>query len=516
MNIQYINTYLSKYKIHTAPAGKALLILNIIASFVYLSWWLQADNVGNAILFGLLLFGEIYHVFLSLAFIHTVWPTKKSRRVKYSKNKKAFAPTVDIFITVAGEPVDVVKKTALAAKNISYKNKKVHILNDGYVAKKDNWQDIVKLGNEIGVNVITRKKPGGAKAGNINHALRKTDGEIVVIFDADMVPEQQFLELTIPYFVDEKVGFVQTPQYYINQDENTVAQAAWQQQEFFFGPIMRGKDNHNAAFICGTNVAIRRTALLEAGGMFEENIAEDFLTSLFIHRNGWDSVYVPHVLATGYAPFDLLSYFKQQLRWARGSLEVLFKFNPLFMKGLAWGQKIQYLSSALFYFNGLIVFIDLIIPVMVLATGIVPVTTATTIFAFYFVPFLIINLYTLRHVSKGKFSFKAAAFTQSNFYLQLVALKAVLLKEKTAFAVTPKQAQAGKFPFLAYPHLAYLVITAIAAGLAIGREGFSASVAANLAWSIFNILMFSPYIATAFGHTEVDKETESVPIYINA
>src|SRR5690606_7694254 len=120
-------------------------------------------------------------------------------------------------------------------------------------------------------------------------------------------------------FQDKRMGFVQTPQYYKNQSDNVITQAAWQQQEFFFGPIMRGKDSYNSTFICGTNVVIRRKALEEVGGMFEENIAEDFLTSLFVHQHGWRSVYVPQVLATGFAPFDLLSYVKQQLRWARGS-----------------------------------------------------------------------------------------------------------------------------------------------------------------------------------------------------
>jgi cellulose synthase (UDP-forming) len=513
MNIEYLSNYLSKYKINTGKMPKGFLILNILVSLFYLTWWLNFSNMGNPVLYGLLLFGEIYHVFSAITFWYTIWPHKKREKLNIDSN---FSPSVDIYITVAGEPVDVVRETALAAKNIHYANKKVYILNDGFVAKKDNWQDIIALGEEIGVHVITRKIPGGAKAGNINNALRKTKGDLVLIFDADMVAEPEFLQKTVYYFQDPKMGFVQTPQYYINQNENVITQASWQQQEFFFGPIMRGKDSYNSAFICGTNVVIRRKALLEAGGMFEENIAEDFLTSLLVHQKGWKSVYVPDVLATGFAPFDLLAYFKQQLRWARGSLEVLFGFNPLFRRGLTWSQKLQYLSSALFYLNGLVVLIDIAIPIIVLFTGIVPVTATTTSFAFYFVPFLFLNLYTLYHVSRGQYSFKAAAFGQSSFYLQLLALKAVLLKEKTAFAVTPKQAQSGTFPFLAYPHIAYIVLTALAVGVAVGREGFSPSVAANVSWCAFNILLFMPFIATAFGNTALEEELKVTHSHANA
>jgi len=88
--------------------------------------------------------------------------------------------------------------------------------------------------------------------------------------------------------------------------------------------------------------------------MCETNIAEDFLTSLFVHSKGWKSVYVPEVLAEGLAPEDFMSYYKQQFRWARGSLEIIFKYNPLFNRGLSLSQKLQYLASASYYLSGVV------------------------------------------------------------------------------------------------------------------------------------------------------------------
>jgi cellulose synthase (UDP-forming) len=477
--------------------------LNVIMALIYFSWWFQFSHIGNPVLYALLFIGEVYHIIMAFAFWMTIWPHYKVKPIFLSNTYK---PSVDIFITVAGEPVSIVRETVRAARDMDYNNHKVYILNDGFVAKKENWRDIEDLAKEEGVFVITRKTPGGAKAGNINNAMRQTTGEFVVIFDADMVAHRDFLQKTIGYFQDLKVGFVQSPQYYKNHEQNVITQAAWEQQAFFFGPVMRGKDNYNSAFVCGTNVVIRRKALLEAGGVYEKSIAEDFLTSLFIHQKGYSSHYVPQVLAEGLAPEDLLSYFKQQLRWARGSLEVLFGSNPLFKSGLSLGQKIQYLASALHYLSGPIVLIDMLMPLIFLFAGISPVDATTTSFAFYFVPFMYLNLYTLYHVSNGQLSFKAIAFTQSSFTLQLMAIKAVILKENTGFSVTPKEAQSGNFISLAYPHIAYTVIAIIATAVAVWREGVNPSVAANVSWAIFNILLFVPFILSAMNKTkQVEK-----------
>src|SRR5207237_9097827 len=99
------------------------------------------------------------HVVMALTFWHTIWPRKKRRIARQLMG--TFLPSVDIFIPVAGEPIDVIKQTASAAKQIHYPNKKIYILNDGYVAKKDNWQDVENLAKELGVFCITRKYLGG-------------------------------------------------------------------------------------------------------------------------------------------------------------------------------------------------------------------------------------------------------------------------------------------------------------------------------------------------------------------
>ncbi len=473
-------------------ASKKLLLVNIAFAALYFYVITFMFEHGNPILFWLLIAGEVFHLLQIAGYCYTVWGKKIVRPFDAK-----FAAPVDVFITVCGEPVDIVRETALAALAMDYPKFKVHLLNDGRVAKKDNWKEIEQLATELGINCISRTVPGGAKAGNINNGLRQTKSPYFVVFDADHVPHPTFLRKTMGYFTDEKMGFVQTPQYYHNQFENNITQTAWRQQTLFFGPIMTGKNRHNAAFMCGTNMAISRKAILQAGGMCEFNIAEDFLTSLFIHNKGWKSVYVPEVLAEGLAPEDFLSYYKQQFRWTRGSLEVIFKYNPLFMRGLTMAQRFQYLTSASYYLSGVVVLIDALLPLIFLFTGITAVVTSTMTLALVFIPYMFLNLYALQRTSNFSYTFSAISFSISSFWLQLAAVTAVLTNQKTSFAVTSKQQIKGNFLYLVIPHLTYIGLAVIGVGVGFLREGLSASLLANLAWVMVNVLVFIPFILAA-------------------
>jgi cellulose synthase (UDP-forming) len=480
-----------------ATVGTAILYL-----FAVLFWFQH----GNPILFWLFLIGEIFHLWQITTYAYTVWDTSYNPPLPILKS----TPVVDIYITVAGEPLDVIEETARAAKNIDYPNFKIYLLNDGYVAKKDNWRDVELLAKSLGVFCITRKIPGGAKAGNVNFALKRTKGSLVAIFDADQVPHTDFLQKTVPYFTDPKLGFVQSPQYYKNAYVNMVAKGAWEQQELFFGPISRGKNRMNATFMCGTNMLIKKEAILEAGGMCETNIAEDFLTSLYIHSHGWKSLYVPEVLAEGLAPEDFISYYKQQFRWGRGSLEVVFKKNPLFIKGLSFPQKIQYLSSASFFLSGIVVAFNATLPLIFLFTGLIPLRISTMALASIFLPYMTLTIYTLQATSNFSFTFQALAFSMSSFTIHIKAIIAVLFNKKSGFDVTAKKAISGNFFRLVIPHLTYLALIAVGTGVALSREGVSSSLTSNMAWALFNIAVFLPFITSAIPALTPQMETPTI------
>ncbi len=496
----------------SAQVPRVLILIAAALSLWYLTWWFDFSRAGSITLFVLLFIGEIYHVWQSLGFLHTVWDMKKVEHKVSVTN-----PLVDIFITVCGEPVDIVEQTVRGALAINYPNFTVHILNDGKVARKENWEEIITLGKSLGVNVITREIPGGAKAGNINHALKLTSAPFFALFDADHVPHPEFLERTMGHLEDPKMAIVQSPQYYINKGENFLTRASWEQQELFFGPICIGKNRHNATFWCGTNAVVRRTAIESIGGVPEDNIAEDFCASLFIHQRGWKTLFIPEILAKGLGPTDLKSFFNQQFRWARGSLELVFRYNPFFRKGLTFAQRSQYLYSAGYYLSGLIILIDAVVPLVVLLTGIRPVEDSTGNFIIYFFPFIFITLYVLMRATNYSITFRAVQLSMSSFFIFILAAISTITGKKSAFKVTDKRAAQGNYLMYALPNIIYTVATVLIIAFALYMHGPTPHVITNAAWAIFNVVFFFPFIVVAYPwRTEANHLLEKANHRINS
>jgi cellulose synthase (UDP-forming) len=470
-------------------ATKYLLTIGAIVSVIYFIFITFFITPSNYWLYGALIVGETFHLWQIVSYIITIWDTN-------SKNtcETKFQPEVDILITVAGEPIEIIRKTAIAAKNIDYPKFNIYLLNDGFVAKKDNWKEVELLATELGINCITRRIPHGAKAGNINNALKQTKSKFFVVFDADHIPNPDFLNKTMGYFIDSKVAFVQTPQYYKNYNQNLVTEGAWRQQELFFGAICKGKNSNNSVFMCGTNMVLRKEAILEAGGMCETNIAEDFLTSLFVHSKGWKSVYVPEVLAEGLAPEDFMSYYKQQFRWARGSLEIIFKQNLLFNKGLSFIQKLQYLASASYYLSGIIFLLNMALPIIFLFTNQEPLVNSSMTIALVFIPYIYLVMYILQRSSNFTYSFKGLAFSMSSFMIHIQALIAVLSNQKNGFSITSKTQVSGNFIHLNWPHILYILTGVLGILYYIYSNGINSSLIANTTWIVLNIMIMIPFI----------------------
>lgn len=235
---------------------RLVCVLTVLAGLDYVVWrWLASVNWSAWWIAVPLVIAETYSLVDTFFFAITMW------RVKVRTGPEAPpAGTVDVFITTYDEPVDLVLTTARAAKAIRYPHS-TWILDDGdrpamraaaereglgYVTRSDDWVD----------------KPRHAKAGNLNNALFQTDGEFLLILDADQIAEPQILDSTLGYFADPKVALVQTPQFFSNVDE---ADPLGNQAPLFYGPIQQGKDGWNAAFFCGSNAVLRRDALMELG-----------------------------------------------------------------------------------------------------------------------------------------------------------------------------------------------------------------------------------------------------------
>jgi cellulose synthase (UDP-forming) len=231
--------------------------------------------------------------------------------------------------------------------------------------------------------------------------------------------------------------------------------------------------------------------------MCADSIAEDFATGMFMHEQGYKSFYHSEVLAEGLAPEDFHSYTKQQYRWARGALDVLFKYRLLTRRGLSWSQKIQYLASVSYFLSAPVTVFNMLLPVLFLYFGFIPVQISTMLLALVFVPYILLILTALSKSSNYRFTYRAVSFAISSFWIHLQAIWSALLGKKTTFAITSKEAVAGNYTKLVAPHLLYIALVIGGIPLSVMREGWSASVVNNLAWACFSIGIMLPFVQAA-------------------
>ena len=168
------------------------------------------------------------------------------------------------------------------------------------------------------------------------------------------MPLPNYAERILGYFRDPDVAYVVGPQCYAN-DETFVTRAAESQQFPFHSLIQRAANRYNAAMLVGTNNAIRISALRAVGGL-SDSITEDMATGLKFHtrRNAasgrrWKSVYTPDVLAVGEGPSSWGDFFSQQMRWSRGTFEVLLKEMIFRLPRLSPGRALHYILITTFY-----------------------------------------------------------------------------------------------------------------------------------------------------------------------
>lgn len=237
---------------------RVLVILTLSLGTNYVVWrWFESVNWDVWWIAVPLILAETYSLIDAFLFGITMWRVKE-RGEPMSPDPAA---TVDVFVTTYNEPIDLVMVTATAAKRIRYPHN-TWVLDDGA------RPEMREAAEAAGIGYITRdpgiwaNMPRHAKAGNLNNALFATEGEFLMILDADQIPDPQILDRTLGYFRDPKVAIVQTPQFFTNV---TDSDPLGSQAPLFYGPIQKGKDGWNAAFFCGSNAVLRREALMQLG-----------------------------------------------------------------------------------------------------------------------------------------------------------------------------------------------------------------------------------------------------------
>jgi cellulose synthase (UDP-forming) len=276
-------------------------------------------------------------------------------------------PWVDVFLPTYDEGRELVDRGIVAAKALDYPKFRIWVLDDG---RRDWLKDLCA---ERQVGYIRRPDNKHAKAGNINHALKVTNGELFVVFDADFTAHRNFLYRTVGFFfADPTVAIVQTPQHFFNPDVFQInlglSEVIQDNEREWYDEILSSRDAWGTAFCCGTSAVFRRDAIESIGGIATETVTEDIHTSLKLLNKGYVTQYLNERLSLGLAPENAKSLLIQRRRWARGHIQLLFIMARELASKLTFRQWV--------FFSPLHYFIDLpcrvlfaMLPLIYLWTG---------------------------------------------------------------------------------------------------------------------------------------------------
>lgn len=474
-----------------------------LAYAAYWIWWRWTETLNwEAFAFALaLVSAETYRVLNASLLTFTVW--------RLTHNEPPPPPeglSVDVFVTVYDEPLQILRRTAIGAKAIRYPHE-TWILDDG---KRD---EVRAMAAELGIGYIRREGNEHAKAGNLNHALKVTSGEFILQLDADHVALPHILDRLLGYFTDPRLAFVQSPHDFYNTDSfthvvNDEGRRLWEENRIFFSLVQAGKDSWGASFFCGSCGMLRRKALEEIGGFSTLSVTEDMETSIVLHGRGWISRYHGETLAYGLAPASASQYHVQRLRWGTGSMQVLRKMNPLRYPGLTWKQRVQYFASCTDYLDGLLKLVFYLSPALFFFTGWLPVSADDAEFLVRLVPYMALTFLSFELLSRGTgWLLLSERYGMTRFFTYILCLAGFFRRRPVKFAVTPKGV--ADVPFSTYaPQLVLSVVLASSVIWALIASHFgwiryadgwgSAAIWVNGAWVLWNL-----YFALSVVHQSI-------------
>jgi cellulose synthase (UDP-forming) len=505
-------------KCQRPPWRFVFLALSLFLALRYI-WWRTFDtliftNVPDFIGMAMLYFAEVYSLVVHLMQLFVnLWPLDRGEAPLPGDRCKW--PTVDVFIPTYTEDEEIVRVTALAATQIDYPKEKmrIYILDDGGTLARRNdpgkadaaWARRLKLkeiASQLGVEYLTRESNRAAKAGNVNHALTKSGGDLILFLDCDHVPTCNILQETVGHFVeDEKLFLVQTPHFFCNSapTERSIGGdgPVPDESEMFYRVIHPGLDFWNSSYFCGSAAILRRKHLEEIGGVSGTSITEDCETAFELHRRGYRSRYVNKPMVCGLAASTYSDYVLQHTRWAQGSVQIMILHNPLFASGLSIAQRVCYLNACLFWFFGIVRIIYFVSPAAFLLFGLSIYHAAAPQILAYSLPHMASTLITASFLfgrTRRAFFSEIYESIQSVFLMPAV-LSTIRHPHKPSFKVTPKGIGLENNQLNALSFFFFAIFVLNFAAVLIGAIKFWTQplyrdvIALTLIWGIYNLAL---------------------------
>jgi cellulose synthase/poly-beta-1,6-N-acetylglucosamine synthase-like glycosyltransferase/tetratricopeptide (TPR) repeat protein len=458
---------------------QALIVITVVTCVVYLFYRVCFTlNVTTpyAVVVSLALFAaELFMGVLMFLFLLQVWRLDEPQEQPILPDR-----TVDVLVPTYNEDVEILRTTLLACVQMDHPHK-TYLCDDGGTDARINdpekgpaarkRQELLQaLCAEVGAIYMTRPRNEHAKAGNMNSVMKQTDGEFVVILDADHVPDRNFITRLIGYFRDDRLAYVQTPHAFYNFDSfqaryDPVRSTYWEEGQLFYDVIQPARNSWNAAIFAGSAAMFRRQALVEIGGFAVETITEDLHTGLRLHARGWKSLAISERLVAGQAAPDVTTFHSQRLRWGEGNLSIFAYDNPLTTRGLTLAQRLCYLGSMLHWANGPFLLLIYLTPLLMLFSGVPPVAQFEWLFASLIVLYIGLSNFSFYYVSNGHASFwNSQVYCMTNAWTSTRGLlRAIFRRRFQKFVVTSKRGRQSK-SVLAYiwPHAAFFLASVLA------------------------------------------------------
>jgi cellulose synthase (UDP-forming) len=484
----------------------AVLLLTLLGTR-YLGWRFSASlNLATPLSTGLSLLTLAAELVLLAGFFLQLWFTLLPERPAPPAGPIPMpAPAVDVLVPSCGEPAELVERCLRGCLALDYPALTVWLLDD---AGRPELEDLC---DRLGCRYLARDDHLHAKAGNLNHGLGHCQGDLVAVFDADVVPLRPFLNRTVGLFTDPAVGFVQTPQSYMNADPvmRNLRLERWllPDEESFYRWIQPTRQNLNAVVCAGTSFVMRRDALDRVGGFETATPSEDLATGIRITAAGYRNHYLSEKLSAGLAPFTAAAMARQRCRWGSGSLQTLRTgADPLRIPGLSPLQRLAYSEGILHWFSFPAQLVLLCTPLSLGLLGIAPILIGSEALVTVALPFFLCQLLLTRWLSGHA---RAAILPELYRWIFLLPICAAVvstaLGRPRRFRVTPKavtgQGPAGPDAGLLLPLLVLLGLQLLALGnLAPGRlpllagQGAALPVSAAtlgvvVGWSLLNGLL---------------------------
>jgi len=321
--------------------------------YIHEHYW--SHLVGKIILslYGLFLLLIFFYSTLQLNLAITYAKNRRKRKLLESQEPQfniENAPKVTVQLPMFNE-LYVAERIIEACANFDYPTDRLHIqvLDDSTDETKELISTQVAKISKRGINIehIHRNNRTGYKAGALDDAMKRVEGDFIAIFDSDFIPEPDFLKRTMPYFQDERIGLVQTRWGHINKNYSllTELQAFGLNGHFAIEQGGRNSAQHFINFN-GTGGIWRKKCIEDAGGWEHDTLTEDLDLSYRAQMKGWRFCYLEHVVSPAELPITMSALKNQQHRWMKGGVECFKKMSKRLItaKNIRFSDRIHGIS----------------------------------------------------------------------------------------------------------------------------------------------------------------------------